>query len=897
MRALLARCADLVRRRTLDRELDDEIATHLQLAEADFHARGLSRHDARQAALREFGGVTRTKEHDREVRGFPFIESLWADLRYAARGFRRNPVTSVTIVLTLALGIGATTTIFNAVDVVFLRSMPIGAPQRVVDVFTLYAPEATTTLNGGSQMSMSSFPDYVDLKSSGVLQDLAAVAQTSVILDLRDETDAIEALIVTGNYFELLRSRAALGRLLTPADDRLDAPTRVAVLSHRAWLRRFGGDPAIVDQQIRLNNQLFTVVGVAPRGFDGTELGDVAEVFVPMALQEEIRPPSAGLRRQLGTGRMLGARQVRWLSLVGRLKDGDSVTRAAAALEVVGKQLSTAYPDTNRALSLTAVPLGAGPGVRINARPILQILGIAVALVLLIACANVASLLLGRAVARRREVAVRTALGAGRGRLVRQWLTEALLLGLLGGTASVLLVAASTPILRGIAPLADIELGVDRRVFAFALACGFATSLIFGVAPILQLLRRDGLSALRDEGGAVVSGRRSTRLRSAFVVVQVALSLILLVGAGLFIRTFQRTLAVDLGYRVDGMLLANVSPGSSYAPERGAVFYRELFDRLNALSGVRSAAGARVTVLSGSARTMPLSNDGQPIRPDRSNAMPVRANVVTERYFETLGMPIVNGRNFQGSESPRDPRVAVITQALAKRLFGNDDPIGRPLFVGDRPVNVIGVVPDTVYRSATERDPLPVVYQPLSQNYEDGITLHIRTDRDPLALLPAVRQVVRDLEPRVAVTQPRRLIDEFDNSTQSQRTMALLAGALSGIALLLAAIGLYGVMAYGARQRTAEVGVRLALGSTRGGVVRLIMASGAKLIVWGSLLGLIGTLASVRYVEAQLFGVTPSDPFTWIAVATALLVVGLVACIVPAVRATQISPLQALRSL
>jgi putative ABC transport system permease protein len=393
----------------------------------------------------------------------------------------------------------------------------------------------------------------------------------------------------------------------------------------------------------------------------------------------------------------------------------------------------------------------------------------------------------------------------------------------------------------------------------------------------------------------VATGARATRVRSAFVVLQVALSLVLLVGAGLFLRTVQQAYAVDLGYQVDRILVAEINPGESYSPEAGQALYVELLGRLNALPGVVAAGAARVTVLSGSARTLPVSVDGQPMRQDRSNVIPARANVVSQGYLQAMGIPVIRGRGFQASDVQTSTPVAIVSRSLADRLWPNADPIGQSVVSMSR-LEVVGVVPDTVYLSATERDPRPVFYLPLAQSYESGVTLHVRTAGDPLAILPAVRQIVRDLDPRLALTRPRRLVDEFDRSMTSARTMATFVGLLSGIALLLAAVGLYGVIAYATRQRTAEVGLRLALGATPASISRMIVMRGARLMAGGGVLGFAGAFAGMRYVRNQLFGVEPTDPITWLAVFALLLAIGLLACAIPARRAMRIDPAAALRS-
>ena len=839
---------------------------------------------------------------DEPVPSAPGVLSMFTalrrDCRYAVRTLLREPGFTAVIVITLALGIGGTAAVFSAVDAVLLKSVPVADPDRVVNVYTVWAARATTNPGGADQVGTSSYPDYADLRDSGVLGGLATFAAISLTLDTGGLTERIDGQVVSGNYFDVAGVRPAAGRTFSPEEDRIGSAVRVAVLSHGLWQRRFGAETGIVGRSITLNGNAYTVIGIAPRGFAGSVLGDAPEVWVPMALQEEVRPPSAGaVRRSLGSARMLGVRDVRWLSMVGRLKDGASVADTAAALDVIGRRLAAAYPQSNRDLSATALPLGEGPGIRRQARPVLWLLTAAVILVLAIACANVAGLLLARAVTRRREVAVRMAIGAGRAQLVQQWLTEAVILGVLGAAGGLLVARWGTPILYGFGIPEGVDLSLSGRVFAFTLVTGVGTGLIFGLAPVLQLIRRDTLTALRGEGGAVATGARATRLRSTFVVLQVALSLVLLVGAGLFLRTVQRAYAVDLGYRVDRMLVAEISPGNAYTPEAGQALYAELLGRLEALPGVVAAGAARVTVLSGSARTLPVSVDGQAPRQDRSNVIPVRANVVSQGYLEAMGIPVVRGRTFLPSDVPTSTGVVIVSRSLASRLWPNADPIGQTLIsMPPLELEVVGVVSDTVYLSATERDPRPVFYLPLAQNYESGVTLHVRTAGDPLAMLPAVRQIVRDLDPRLALARPRRLLDEFDRSMTTQRTMAVFVGLLSGIALLLVAVGLYGVIAYSTRQRTAEVGLRLALGATPASILSLIVGRGARLMAIGAGLGFGGAFAAMRFVRNQLFGVEPTDPITWLAVLAVLLVVGLIACVIPARRAMRIDPAAALRS-
>lgn len=893
---LQLRLRALFKGKDMDRELDEELRYHVERQTEENLRRGMTPCDARTAALCAMGGVEQQKEECRDRRGLNLIDHLVRDVRYAVRTLVHAPAFTAVVLITLALGIGPTAAIFSAVNAVLLNRPPVSDPDRIVNVYTQYAARATANPGAGDQVGGSSYPDYVDLRDSGVLEGVAAFADTGLSLDVGGVTDRIDAQIVSGNYFDVLGVRPVIGRAFRKEEDSIGSLTRVVVLSHRTWQQRFGGDAGAVGRTIALNGNSYTVIGIAPPGFSGIDLSETPEVWVPMALQEEVRPASAGaLRQRLGSARLLGARDVRWLDMVGRRRRDMSVAKTAAALDVIGHRLATAYPESNRDMSATALPLGAGPGLRRDAQPVLGLLSAAVILVLMISCANVASLQLARAVTRRREVAVRMAIGAGRGQLVRQWLTEAVILGVVGAVGGLIIGRLSTPILYGFGIPDGVDLSMNPRVLAFTLTIGFATGLIFGLAPIVQLVRRDTLAALRDEGGAVATGIRATRLRSTFVVVQVALSLVLLVGAGLFVRTLQQAYAVDLGYQVDRMLLADIAPDDSYSPETGEIFYDNVLDRLNSLPGVVAAGAARVTVLSGSSRTLPVSFDGQPMRPDRSNIIPVRANVVSDRYLEAMGIPIVRGRGFQPSDVREAPRVAIVSRSLAERLWPGLDPIGQT-FLSQARAEVVGVVPDTVYLRATEREPRPFFYLPLTQNYEYAVTLHVRTVGDPLTMLPAIRRTVRELDPRLALTRPRRLADEFDQSVKSQRTMAAFAGALSVVALLLTAVGVYGVVAYATRQRTVEVGLRLALGATRVSILNMVVVRGVRLVVIGAALGLAGAFMGVRFVQGQLFGVEPTDPLTWLSVFALLALVGLVACLIPAQRAMRVDPAAALRT-
>ena len=818
------------------------------------------------------------------------ISDLRRDLRYAVRMLSATPGFTAVVFLTLALGVGANAVIFTAIDAILLTTPGVAAPASLTSVYN-------SSTDGRERFSTMAYPDIVDLRESGVLQDVAAFGAIALSYESGSQTDEIRGDLVTGNFFEVLGVRLERGRAFLPAEDRRGSPVRVAVVAHAFWQNRLNADASVVGKSITLNGSVYTVIGVAPPQFVGAAIGRAPDVWVPMALQQEVRPPTAGLRRSLGNSDLLGTRGPRWLSAVGRLKPGSDLAHTLAGLDVVARRLQAAYPDTNASRAFNAVPLGQGPGVRASSRPLLRLLGASVFLVLLIACANVASLLLARSVSRRREVAIRMAVGARHSRLVRQWLTESVLLALLGGLGGVVLANWGAPLLHLAGIPETVNLGLNGRVLAFTFAVAAGSGILFGLAPVLQTLHTNPISALRDEGGAVATGQHASRLRRAFVVFQVAVSLMLLVGAGLFLRTLRNAHAVDLGYGLDTTLVADINLDvRGYTEDAGQVAYQQILDRLRATPGVATAGAARVTVLSGGARTVSVSVDGRPLLPDASNGLDVRVNVISDGYLDALRIPVLRGRDFTDADGPTTLRVSIVSRSLAARLWPNDDPIGKQLITRGTPTTVVGLVPDTVYRNALEREPPPFYYLPLAQNYESGVTLHVRASQgDPLMLVPGVRAAVRAVDPLVVVARPQRLRNLFDLSIASQRMMATLVGLFGGIALLLAAVGLYGVMAQLAGQRRTEIGIRLALGAHPRAILSMILSEGLSLVALGAIIGLLAAFAASRWVESQLFGVRSTDPLTFAAVCLLLLASAVIACVIPARRAMRVDPAVALR--
>jgi predicted permease len=823
------------------------------------------------------------------------LSDLGRDFRYALRALLRAPAFTATVIATLSLGIGANSVIFSAVNAVLLSDAPVSNPDTLVDVYTS---------SGSNLYSNSSYPDYFDLRDSGTFASLAAYSAVSITMDANGQPEPLAGQLVSGNYFEALGITLPFGRALTPDDDQLGAPVRVAVISHALWQRVFHADQSLIGQTIRLNSNPYTLIGVAPRGFVGPLLGVATDVWVPVALQPEVDPPSAAVRRSRGHSRKFDLRGSRGLSMVGRLPSGVGIDQVASRTEVISSRLQAAYPDTNRNRRFTLAPLGEGRGLRVATRPMLRQLVGAVLMVLLVACVNVASLLLARAVSREREVAVRIAIGASRSRLVRQWLTESVLLGILGSIGALLVTRVSTPLLHSFVIPEAVDLSVSTRVLAFTLVVGVGSGLLFGLAPVFQALRPNTTAALRVSG-AVASGARGAWMRGAFVILQIALSLVLLVGAGLFLRTLKNAYSVELGYQVDRTLVASLNleargyfEGGPRGSDAGSAVYEQILSRIEALPDVVAAGAARMTVLSGAARSTAVSTDGRPIEKDNSNALGVRGNTVSRRYFETMNIPILRGRPFTTSDGPKTPRVTIVTKSLADRLWPDEDPIGKALRDESTQVQVIvGVVPDTVYTTTLERERPPTYYLPLAQNYESGVALHVRAASNPMSLVPAIRDAVRQVDSQLAVERPQLLRDVLDRTLSRQRMMATLVGIFGALALILAALGLYGVLAHVATQRTPEIGIRLAMGAQPASIVSLLLGEGLRLLGIGAAIGLTGALLGTRYIEAQLFGVTATDPLTFVSGCVVLAIAGLTASVIPALRVMRVDPVIALRRM
>ncbi len=831
------------------------------------------------------------------------MRTLWQDVRYGARALWKSPGFTLVAALSIALGIGANTAIFSLVNATLLRRLPVHEPERLANVFSG---------TPGSLYSTASYPDYVDFRDRGgeVFQGLAARGGISASLGVGDETDLVVGSIVTGNYFEVLGVSAARGRTLTPEDDLRPGAHPVVVISHGLWQRRFGG-AEVVGREVGLNGQQFNIIGVLPAEYTGVDLGRADDIYVPMSMQAVMRPPRGGYSGEMNPD-LLKARGNRWLWITGRLKPGVEPEQARAALAVVSKQLDQTYTETNSDRIVTLTNAGEGdPQARGSLVSVAGLLLSVVGIVLLIACANVANLLLARASGRRKEMALRLALGASRWRVVRQLLTESVLLSLLGGASGLVLALWAIDLMKAAPPPAGAlpvapAFTVDVRVLGFTLALSALTGVLFGLAPALQASRPDLVPALKDETVSLDRGRRFS-LRSLLVVAQVALSLVLLVGAGLFLRSVGHARAIDPGFDAERLLVAQLNINLlRYTRVQGREFYRQVVERVGALPGVESVSLARNVALTGSASTRGLMIEGQTgegndLRSENSGPaagdQTVGVNVVGLSYFQTLGVPLVRGRDFSTSDAEESPSVVVVNEAFAARHFAGQDPLGKRLsFNGARGPwrEIVGIARDSKYYTLGEAR-TPFVYLPLAQNHETGMALVVRASGEPAALSGVVRREVQSLERNLPVTDARPMTEVVGAALYAARTGATLLTGFGLLALVLAAVGLYGVMAYSVARRTREVGIRMALGARGRDVLRLVLGEALVLVACGVVLGLAGAWAASRLLAGFLYGVSTTDPVAFLGTTAVLVAAALLACFIPARRATKVDPMVALR--
>jgi predicted permease len=816
------------------------------------------------------------------------MDTFLKDLRYGIKTLLKHPAFTAVAVLSIALGIGVNTTIFSFINATLFHPLPFPDPQELVRVW-----------DGNS----ASYPDYVAYRDeSKVFSGLAAYAQRPMNLSVNGESQRIYGELVTGNYFDVLKVKPALGRGFLEEDDRSVGASPVVVLSNRLWRRHFNSDPAIIGKGINLNSHSYTVVGIMPEDFGGATLVSPPDLWVPMMMEPLVTAGSKSLTSP----------DDGWLMMLGRLKPDASPAGAAAAVQTIAGRLheerrardSGPEEPSRRVVTVVAARgLMVPPEGRAPVFVVVAILMTVVSLVLLVACANVANMLLARAVSRRKEIAVRLALGAGRWRIVRQMLTESVLLSCIGGAVGLLFTVWSTSLLLRLIPRLVPEISMapdvspDARVFAYTFLLSLVSGVLFGLVPALQTSRPDVVATLKDERLTFGSGRRQFNLRNLLVVGQIAVSLLLLIGAGLFIRNLRNTQHADPGFALDNSLMMSFDLGlANYNSARGKAFEEKLLERVRALPRVRSVSLAQWVPLGNGGNMSPLYVEGEPAPEHFDDASLLSHSIVGVDYFRTLGIPLVRGRDFNDRDTPASPAVIIVNETLARRLAPDGNVIGKRLRMdshGDY-LEVVGVVRDVKYKQLAEK-PLFFGYRPLSQEYRSAMTLHVSTTSDPLPIINQVRAEIKALDSDLPLTNVETMQEHMRPVLGPARLLALLSSAFGVLALVLAAIGLYGVMAYSVGNRTHEIGIRMALGAPVSGVRNLVIGQGMRLALAGTAIGLIAAFTLTRVLQSVLYGVGAADPLTFIIVASLLLAVALLACFIPARRATKVDPLVALR--
>jgi len=825
----------------------------------------------------------------------PSLERFVQDVLYALRIIRRNPAFATVAVLTLALGIGINSAIFSLFDAVLLRLLPVHDPQQ------LYLLQDTGPNANAEAVSFPMFQRFRDaMKGTANITALTRPAPFHTRIG-GGAVEPVTGQLVSGEFFSVLGLRPALGRLFAPDDNRSLGQHPVLVISYSYWQRRFGGNPGVLGSILPLNGAHFTIVGVAELGFFGVSVGESPDVWLPLLMQAEVRYAQNAWSSNADTRKPWPPQEgIRWLDAVVRVPDPHTVKAVEAMLNVLYRhdmeEVGRSHDERERRLllerrlSLEQGAQGFSTLRRRFSRP-LRVLMTMVGLVLLVACANIATLLLGRAMARRREIAIRLSIGAGRFRLIRQLLTESIVLASLGGILGVLIAAWSNQTLPRLFSI-DIHLPLDYRLLAFTASLSLVTGILFGVAPAFRITRIEPGAALKSGGFATAPGRRLT-LGRTLVVVQVALSLLLVTGAGLLARTLWNLLQMDLGFNREHVLTVRIDPRSAgFAAAQLPSLYAQIVERVRTMPGVRSASIAASSIAGGGITSSGINLPGYTPGP-REN-MSVDENFVDPGYFETVGMRLVDGRDFDARDAERAPRVAVINETMARHYFGSRSPIGGHYGYGSMQFEIVGVVRDAKVRGP--RSPVrPMAYRPIRQEMDYARSLEVRTQGDPRTVASEIRKVIAELAPNLPIQDVATLAERVNRLLAQERLIAELTGSFGLLALLLACIGIYGLISYAVARRTHEMGIRMALGARRGSVVWLVLREALILVLIGLVIGIPLAAAAARLVTSLLFGVSPTDPAMLAATALLMLSIAVVAAYLPARRASRVDPTAALR--
>jgi macrolide transport system ATP-binding/permease protein len=882
--SILQRLAALFRRRHLEVDLDAELRSHLAMA-VEFNLRkGMAAVEARREALRSFGGIEQVKEICRDQQGLPMIETVLRDVHFGLRMLRRSPGFSIVAILCLTLGIGANAAVFSWVEGILFRPYPaVTHQERLVAV--------TGTARGASDRDSISWPDFLDLQKNCRQFDAFIVTKiTGTTLSVGERAERTTGSIVSANYFDAIGVHPILGRGFEPGEDAGRNAHPVVVISYELWQRRFKSDPEIIGKTQRLSGVVHTIVGVAPEGFYGTFVGWAMQFWVPASMEEIFE--SGGYK--------LEDRGARWIEAYVRLKPGVTLAQAQGEISAVAKRLEADYPETNRGRGIKLWPLWQTPFNNAGTLlPTFEIMLAVVVFVLLIACANVGNLLLVRSLARRREMTVRLAIGADRKRLVKQLFTEGLILSAFGAAGGLVVaywcrnaLVLLFPARGGVAM--HLPNQIDWRVLGLSAGVCLIATLLLGLVPAMQTSKIDLAGALKAESAGVVGSRGTAWFRSGLVLVQVSLSFVLLVGTGLLLQSLQKIRTTSPGFSAHRVLYTAVDLVSAgYDAQRAQNFEDELITRVKALPGVESAAFARSTPMSyGSYSSTPIAVDGYQPAPDEQPS--VEYNEVGPDYFLTMGIPVVSGREFMRADDEKTALAAVVNETMAARFWRGKNPVGERLQVKGRWMRVVGIAKDSKYESVREPSKA-FFYVPLRQNFAVRAALNIRTPLPPGAMAVALTREVRALDPGLALYEVITLQEQVDRSTSPQLVAVTLVGVLGGLALLLAAIGLYGVMSCAVSESSRELGLRMALGADASNLLRLVISRGLALTVGGVLLGATVALGLTRSLGNLLYEVSPRDPLAFGGAFAAMIIVSLAACFLPAWRATRTDPARILR--
>jgi predicted permease len=873
---------DIFRRHRLYDDLAEEMRLHIEERTEQLMREGMNRREAKLAARRAFGNQTVIEERSREVWQWATLESIWADVRYALRQLKNSPVFAITVILSLTLGLGANTTIFTFVNALLLRPPAVVDGGRLVEVVTHNAKAS-----GIESYTNLSYPLYVDLRDHNrSLSGFAAFDgdPRTVSWSHGGEGEIVYGQLVSSNFFSVLGVEPALGRFFQPDEDKGGAGAPTVVISNLFWQRQLGGDRAVLGRVLILNGASYTVIGVTPKSFTGVIIGTRHDFWTTLAMTPTL----------IHDRDRLGSDTSSWLFGVGRLRPGVSKNEAQADLTVLTRTAHSSNPNA-AVMDASAFPLQIMPGpLRGYVAAFTGLLMAAVGLVLLIACANAANLVLARATTRRRELAVRSALGASRFRIIRQTLTESLMLSMMGGAGGLLVAYWSIPALMSLKPATipvSIEAPLDWRVFAFAFVASLLSGITFGVMPALRSARRDLIPALKDE--RQLAGPRRSRLRGSLVVAQITVCLVLLISAGLCVRSLINARSIDPGFSTHNIAVAHLDPGSlGYTEAQDRQFYQQLLERVRALPGVKSASLSDYLPLGTSRSVHGVQIDGANPAPGQKD-IPIQEASVAPDFFNTMGIPVLNGREFSIQDVQPNSGKVIINQAMATHYWPGRNPIGQHFKDGKQTVEIVGLVKTGKYRSLSE-DPIDFMYLPLGPQSQEFLV--VRTGTGEEATLGEIRRVIQGLDPNVVPIEMESISQYMTLPLFAAHTTGVLLALFGLVALLLATIGLSGVVSYSVSQRTNEIGVRMALGADRLDVVRLILKQGMRLTGVGILIGLVLSFATTRVLAGLLYGIKADDPLTFASVALFLGAVAFISCYVPARRAASLDPMKSLRA-